>query len=285
MEPASELTEIEAAVAAVLEEFPILEFALLYGSAVTGRLREDSDIDVAVYVDSRGQLEVEEDREFPEEADIQLALERALGRNVEILLLNRAPATVCASAVESGRLVLLRNAGLYNRYALAVTDVAGGFRGTEQEFREIRNRSGSLAEVDRARLERILDFIDDELQDRSEFEEVDLRRYQTDRGLRRSLDRWAETLINSAIDIGKIVLASEHQSAPQTYGQILANLEGVPPFDELQGRLKQLAPLRNVLAHEYLDLRFRRIKGFVEEGSFDVEKLASLARRWLERGS
>ncbi|MFP4408844.1 MAG: type VII toxin-antitoxin system MntA family adenylyltransferase antitoxin [Spirochaetaceae bacterium] len=285
MEPVSELPEVEAAVAAVLKQFSSLEFALLYGSAVTGRLRKDSDIDVAVYLDSGGQLEVEEEREFPEEAEIQIALERALGRNVEILLLNRAPATVCASAVETGRLVLLRNAGLYRRYALAVTDVAASFLGTEEEFRQIRNRSSSLAEVDRSRLERILDFISDELQDRSEFEEADLRRYQTDRGLRRSLDRWAETLINSAIDIGKIVLASEQRGVPQTYGQILAELEGVTPFDELQGRLKQLAPLRNVLAHEYLDLRFRRVKDFVEEGSFDVEKLASLARRWLEQGA
>jgi len=119
------------------------------------------------------------------------------------------------------------------------------------------------------------------MSDRAEFEGVGLPRYRNDRGLRRNLDRWVEMLINAAIDIAKIVLSSEHKPVPRTYGQILEDLESTAPFDELAGRLKPLAPLRNTMAHEYLDLRFGRVREFVTEGADAVADLARVARSWM----
>jgi len=272
------LAEIESAVTAALETFPGISFAFLFGSAVTGRLRSDSDIDVAVYGDSSGRLEIESDRTIRDEPDIQLALERATNRNVVLLVLNRAPATVCAAALLSGHSVLVRDGSLLSRYFLAVTTVAMDFRQTEQEFRAIRSRSRSLSELDRARLARVLDFIEEEMEDRDKFLQMVLAQYQSDRDLRRNIDRWAEMLINAAIDIGKIVLGAEHRSVPQTYGQILADLGTVQGFAEVGGQLKQLAGLRNLLAHEYLDLRFGHVQEFVRSGSLSIGALAEAAR-------
>ncbi|MCK4516107.1 MAG: DUF86 domain-containing protein [Spirochaetaceae bacterium] len=275
--------KLESTITAALESFPGLSFAFLFGSAVTGRMRRDSDIDVAVYGDSDGMLEIEAEREFQDESEIQIALERATNRNVDLLVLNRAPATVCAAALLSGRAVLIRDGRLLSRYFLAVTTVAMDFLQTEREFRDIRSRSRSLSEIDRNRLARILDFVDEELEDREKFRQVGLTQYRSDRDMRRNLDRWTEMLINAAIDIGKIVLSSEHRSVPQTYGQILADLVTVPGFTELGGRLKQLAGVRNVLAHEYLDLRFGRVQNFVESGSQAVKALAEMTRGYEGR--
>ncbi|MDE0179036.1 MAG: DUF86 domain-containing protein, partial [Gammaproteobacteria bacterium] len=246
-----------------------------------GRLRSDSDLDVAVYQASAGYLEIEAARGLDREADIQLALERATGRNVDLLLLNRAPASVCAAALLSGQPLLVRDRAFYTRYFLAVTAVASDFLETEQEYRAIRNRSRSLSAIDRSRLHRILDFISTELQDRDRFRGVTLDRYQGDRDLRRNLDRWVEMLINAAIDTGKIVLASERRDVPYTYGQILAEPEAVERFSDLAGRLSPLAALRNLLAHEYLELRFGRVQRFVESGAGAVEEVARLSRLWL----
>ncbi len=277
---------LASAVGCALEPFPHLLFGFLFGSAATGRLRRDSDLDVAVYQASAGKLEIEVDRELDREAEIQVAVERATQRNVDLLTLNRAPATVCAAALLSGRRVLLRDGALYTRYLLAVTTVASDFLETEGEFRAIRARSRSLAPIDRSRLQRILDFIDTELKDRDQFRTVTLERYRTDRNLRRNLDRWEETLINAAIDIGKIVLGSEQRPVPYTYGQILADLEATEHFSDLGGRLKPLAALRNVLAHEYLELRFGRVASFVADGAGTIERLARLTDVWLRaRGS
>ena len=273
---------IASAVGCALEPFPNLLFGFLFGSAARGRLRSDSDVDVAVYQASAGKLEIEGDRALDREADIQVALERATQRNVELLALNSAPATVCAAALLSGRPVLLRDGALYTRYLLAVTTVASDFLETESEFRAIRSRSRSLSPIDRSRLQRILDFIDAELQDREQFRAVTLASYQTDRNLRRNLDRWVEMLINAAIDIGKIVLGSEQRPVPYTYGQILADLESIAPFSDLVGRLKPLSTLRNVLAHEYLELRFGRVASFAGAGADAISRLPRLTQAWLQ---
>ena len=175
----------------------------------------------------------------------------------------------------------MRDRAFHTRYFLAVTAVASDFLETEREYRAVRDRSRSLSAIDRSRLERILDFISTELRDRDQFRSVTLDRYQGDRDLRRNLDRWVEMLINAAIDIGKIVLASERRTVPYTYGQILAELEAVERFSYLAGRLGPLAALRNVLAHEYLELRFGRVERFVESGADAVDEVARLARLWL----
>ena len=206
MDPMLTADEIAPAVGSELERFPHLTFAVLFGSAASGRLRPDSDVDVAFYGASAGRLEIEQEREIDRETEIQIALERATQRNVELLVLNRAPATVCAAALTSGRVVLMRDGALYSRYFLAVTSVAIDFLQTEREYRAIRDRSRSLSPVDRSRLERIVDFIDTELRDRERFRGVTQHRYRSDRDLRRNLDRWVEILINAAIEFGKVVL-------------------------------------------------------------------------------
>ena len=275
--------EIAPAVGSELERFPHLTFAVLFGSAASDRLRPDSDVDVAVYGASAGRLEIEQEREIDRETEIQIALERATQRNVELLVMNRAPATVCAAALTSGRVVLMRDAAFCSRYFLAVTSVAIDFLQTEREYRAIRDRSRSLSPIDRSRLERIADFIDTELQDRERFRDVTQHRYRSDRDLRRSLDRWVEILINAAIDIGKIVLSSAQRPIPYTYGQILAELETRPDFAALSGRLQPLAALRNLMADGYLDLRFGRIMRFVAEGAGAVGELSRLTRRWISQ--
>lgn len=282
MAPADELESLIPRLRETVREFPEITFAILFGSAIAGRLRDDSDLDIGIYVDARGALEIEAQRTVPGEADVQIALERATGRNVDLLVLNRAPATVCSAALLTGQSVLIRHEQLYARYFLAVTNVAIDFLATEREFREIAARSTSLTDIDRERLERILDYNKEEMSDRPNFQGIGLQRYRNDRDLRRNLDRWVEMLINAAIDIAKIVLSSEHKSVPRTYGQILEDLESTEPFDELHGRLRPLAPLRSTMAHEYLDLRFGRVQEFVGEGADAVADLARVARAWMK---
>jgi uncharacterized protein YutE (UPF0331/DUF86 family)/predicted nucleotidyltransferase len=267
----------------VLLGYSNVSFAVLFGSGANNRLRDDSDLDIGIYVDAGGRLEVEAEREVADEADVQVALERETGRNVDLLILNRAPATVCSAALLTGRPIIIREGQLYARYFLAVTSVAIDFLATEREFREIASRSTSLTEIDRERLGRILDYIDEELGDRPAFKSVDLGRYRSDRHLRRDLDRWVEMLINAAIDIAKIVLSSEQRPVPRTYGQVLEDLETRPPFDQLSSRLTPLAPLRNTMAHEYLDLRFTRVQRFVAEGSEAIRELVLLTHAWMNR--
>lgn len=273
-----------ATVRQALEPFADISFAFLFGSAAVDRLREDSDIDVAVYFDSGRSLEIEADRRMAIEPDVQLAVERSTNRNVDLLVLNRAPASVCAAAVRDGVAVLVRNESMLSRYVLAVTTAAMDFREAEKEFRQILARNDSLSETDRSRLERIVDFVTQEMQDRDTFLAVSLDRYRSDRDLQRNLDRWVEQLINAAIDSAKIVLASESRPVPQTYAQILGDLEAMGAFAPLNRSLIPLAGLRNLMAHEYLDLRFDRVKDFVLADCEVIAQMSAIVRdRWLSR--
>jgi predicted nucleotidyltransferase/uncharacterized protein YutE (UPF0331/DUF86 family) len=274
--------DLQSAIHAALDPFENLAFAFLFGSAVTGRLRRDSDLDVAVYGSSGRHLEIETDRELADEAKIQLAVEGATGRNVDLLVLNRAPAVVCASAVGAGVPVFVRDESICSRYILAVTNVAIDFLATEREWRAIRARSASLSPQDRNRLQRILAFMDDELKDAPVFADITLARYQRDRSLRRNLDRWVEVLINGTIDIAKIVQASEKIPVPQTYAQILNLLPSISAFTAVPEEIRDLAPLRNVMAHEYLDLRFTRVRRFVDSDVRIVQAVIAATRAWLE---
>ena len=108
--------EIASALRSELGRFPHLTFAVLSDRprpAGCGRTPTSTWRSTA----RRRPAEIEQEREIDRETEIQIALERVTQRNVEILVLNRAPATVCAAALTSGRVVLMRDPAFYSRYS------------------------------------------------------------------------------------------------------------------------------------------------------------------------
>lgn len=79
------------------------------------------------------------------------------------------------------------------------------------------------------------------------------------------IERWVENLVMSALDIAKIVLASDKREIPQTYKdtlKVFGTLYINPAFGE---KFSEFASLRNILVYEYLDIKWRRIKNFIEQ--------------------
>lgn len=82
---------------------PDVLFALLFGSAAAGRAHTESDVDIAVYLeDDEPDVSVERPRRFPQDEPLLAALERLCGRAVDLIVLNRAPATVGGGALLTG---------------------------------------------------------------------------------------------------------------------------------------------------------------------------------------
>jgi predicted nucleotidyltransferase len=113
-----------------LEPFS-LELAIAYGSAAQGRLRPDSDLDVAVLGPQR----------LSDEARLELltALERASGRPVDLVDLADAHGTLLAQILSGGvRLVVHRHAALealYRRHVYEQTDYMPAYRRILEERR------------------------------------------------------------------------------------------------------------------------------------------------------
>lgn len=262
---------------------PDVLMAFVFGSFARGTETVESDLDVAVYIVPEGpDIEWEETRDYKAEDEIWSSVERITGRDTDLIVLNRAPSTLACSIVQEGIPVIIKDPALCLRFSLLVSSAAEDFREWSRDFRAIKQRSMSLTDVDRDRLMRIVDFLETELADHAKFAGIDERTYRTDADARRNVERWAENLVNASIDIAKIILASEKARMPQTYRETLEALSLIPGFNpQTAETLARFAKLRNILAHEYIDIRFKRIRPFVTEAEPLYRELLVLARRFL----
>jgi len=105
-----------------------IAFAFLFGSQAKGEATKLSDVDLAVYFypEKRRPIEYEEKKFYAVEEEIWSELEKLLNREIELLVLNRIPASIAASAIRGIPLVI-KDWGLYIDFMEAITDEAKDF--------------------------------------------------------------------------------------------------------------------------------------------------------------
>ena len=261
-----ELAEKLKSLKEYFEKRPDVEMAFLFGSRAKGQETSESDADIAVYFKTTsGHLEFEDDTEYEDENKVWGDVEKILGISTDFVVLNRAPATLADSIIREGEPIIIKNRKLYLDFLLRATSNATDFREFVKDFWEIKQRSRSLSPQDKERLTRIIDFLETEIKDRDKFKELDQKTYEINPDIRRNAERWAENIVNASIDAAKILLASNKAKIPQTYKEIIEKLPIILNFDKnIALNIAEFTRLRNVLAHEYLDMRFNQIKKFID---------------------
>ena len=255
--------------------------AFLFGSRAAKGGLEESDWDIACYLDSGpGVVECGAQRTYSQESEIWGDLAVILGTdNVDMVVLNSCPAEVAASAVR-GEALVVKDKMLQREFMLRIASESEDFRRAADEYAQVYWRSSSLSEEDRAVLRRRLVFLDSELRDAGKYRNMKRAEYESDSSKRREVERWIENLMNGAIDVCKTILASEKQAMPSTYRQVLRGAGVLPDFsEELAERLAAWSELRNILAHEYLDMRWRRIEDFLGGAERYFGQLLEAARK------
>ncbi len=103
-------------------------FAMLFGSQAKGKATKTSDIDIAVYFypEIRHPIEYEEEVFYKGEDEIWEDLERYLKNDVELIVLNRVPSTIAASALR-GNVLAINDWGVYLNFLETITDEADRF--------------------------------------------------------------------------------------------------------------------------------------------------------------
>lgn len=103
-------------------------FAFLYGSQAKGNATQLSDVDIAVYFypKRRHPIEFEEEVFYKGEEEIWSDMEKATKKEVELLVLNRVPSTVAASAIR-GIPLAINDWGLYLDFMDVVTEESEDF--------------------------------------------------------------------------------------------------------------------------------------------------------------
>lgn len=118
--------------------------AFLFGSWATGRYCGESDVDIAVYFKPvSGRMEWEEfDARYEGEDDIWRDAEKILGKEVDLLILNRAASSIADSAI-SGAPIIIKDRGLYLDFMTRVTSEAIDFREFVNEYWKLKEEMRS----------------------------------------------------------------------------------------------------------------------------------------------
>lgn len=259
--------------------------AFLFGSQMEGRIHSGSDWDLAVYFNPlrNGRIEWEEHgHEYPERETREEISDILKVDNVDLIVLNRVPAVVADTAIR-GLPLVIKDHNLWLEFMLRVTGAAEDFREFARDYSKIYQRSLSLTRQDAYSLDRRLMFIDDEWGVFIDYINLTWQEYQSDRARQRIVERSIEKLMNAVIDISKMVLASEKRPIPESSREVVLQTGLIKPFStELTEKLSKWVGLRNILAHEYLDYRWKEISEFLREAPAVFPPFKDAARKFLD---
>jgi uncharacterized protein YutE (UPF0331/DUF86 family) len=115
-----------------------------------------------------------------------------------------------------------------------------------------------------------LDYIEIQLSDLPKFDSLDWKTYRTDRDVQRNVERLIENVVNATIDVAKIVLVGEDIEMPGNYRDIVLELGTIGVLSGEEAiKIAEYAKLRNILAHQYLDIKWEKISYFIKNASND----------------
>lgn len=141
----------------------------------------------------------------------------------------------------------------------------------------------AIEKADMERLSRIVDFFSAESKDlENKFVKLDYKLYRTDSDSRRSVERCIENIVNASLDIAKIILIAERLAMPDTYREYFNSLYASGLIGkELSKILADGTRLRNILAHQYLDIRWDNIKKFLSSEWKAYQKFLSIVTKYI----
>lgn len=251
--------------------------AFLFGSHAKGLATSESDLDIAVYF-KPGQ-----ETDGRREGNIWSDLTEILEKEVDLVCLNNAPASLVSEAVKNGLPLKIKDQGLYWETYLRASLEADDFSRFAYEYYNIYQQATSLTPEQKTRLLVRLQFLDAEFKEIDEFRKLTFQQYRNEKAQRRNIERWAENIINASIDIAKIILASEKKAMPRTYEEALRDFGDMSGLTGEESRkFSRFANMRNILAREYLDILYERIENFIKESPPLYNKIFNFLKKYLK---
>lgn len=256
-----------------LKKEPSVLLAFLFGSFSKGFATQESDVDIGLYL-----------KEKDKQNEIEFQITKILEKETDYIYLDEAPATLISNMFKTGIPLVVKDKKLYWQLYLSVSLEAEDFLKFARDYWEIYKRARSLVSEEEVRLLERMQFLQSELREVEEFKKLTFDEYRDDKSKRRNIERWAENILNATIDIAKIILASEKKRMPKTYEDALFYFAGLVGFNnEDSKRFSKFANLRNILAHEYLDILFSRIQKFIPGAPTFYEKIFTFLEEYLKK--
>jgi predicted nucleotidyltransferase len=128
--------------------------AIIFGSQAKGLAGEDSDLDIAVFLKNKE----EEDKIWSE-------ISKITEKEIDLIVLNDAPATLISNIFKTGMAIAVRDKKLYWDLFLKNSLEAEDFSDFALDYWEIYLRSKSLIPEDRVRLIERINFLTEEFKE------------------------------------------------------------------------------------------------------------------------
>jgi uncharacterized protein YutE (UPF0331/DUF86 family)/predicted nucleotidyltransferase len=258
--------------------------AFLFGSFAKRTQRKESDLDVAVYFKNYKFLPFRKKpnkiREL--ERKVWFELTKLTHKEIDLVCLNEAPAVLISDTLKTGIPLSIKDEKLFWKLYLEKTLEAEDFLEFTKSYLKLQKIAKSLSPEARIALSQRLQFLELEMKEIEKFRRLTFEEYLKEKDKRRNVERWVENIINALIDIGKIILASEKMKIPKTYAETLYYLGKFAKLKENEAiKLAEFARLRNILAHEYLEVLYGNIKHFMEEFPKIYPKILKFARNFI----
>lgn len=240
--------------------------AFIFGSRVKGQNHYGSDWDIGVYFKPKEYMELETEEEYPDEDKILGDLYNILESNeIDFLVMNRAKPSLVYNILRTGTPLKITDKKLYFDLLCKTSYEAMDWWGFVREYREISEKANSLTKEARSQIDEKLSFLEEQFQDINKIKKIDWLRYSQNRDERRNIERWVENLVMTSLDIAKVVLASDKKAIPQGYKEILKIFTALYIDESLADKFAEFANLRNIVVHEYLDMKWKKIENFVKQ--------------------
>jgi uncharacterized protein YutE (UPF0331/DUF86 family) len=140
-----------------------------------------------------------------------------------------------------------------------------------------------LTQEFKERLVKHLNFLEEELKDYAQFKKITREEYFKDRDKRRNVERWIENIINSIVDVSKIILTFEGGIIPDTYRGIVSMISTVEGLEEVDAeKLSRWVRFRNIVAHEYLDIKWSSINKFINTTDSLYKDALKIFKKYLK---
>ncbi|KAF0134347.1 MAG: putative nucleotidyltransferase [Candidatus Saganbacteria bacterium] len=125
------MSDLESKLSEYFKNNKSIVLAFLFGSAAKGRQIAESDVDIAVWFKNNYTMK--------DIDKIWLEVEKAIKRNIDLIILNQARPTIAWEAMR-GKKLSIKNYGLYIKKMLEVSSEAEDFNNFILDFWKLRRK-------------------------------------------------------------------------------------------------------------------------------------------------
>ena len=96
---------------------------------------------------------------------------------------------------------------------------------------------------------------------------------------RHEVEKWLENIMIAVVDISKVIVSSRKKLIPETYRESVSKAVQILKLpNEFVDKFEPWIKLRNIITHEYLDIKWKKISNFIQNSEPYLQKFIAAVK-------